>query len=402
MLFRAVNILLATFLATTSLAEYNRKPGGDVLGACATFAADGSSAAVTFDATNISLDITDSSAKNSHLTLPLRYNTGFAYPSPLPEFRTSCDAYFDRAADLIAIGVGRQVGVADVKTMKWVGDWDILELMPESHRSSLAGFLEGTTSLVVVGEPLAEGGKGTHWGLLAVALFDPSGKQLMPLRIQRYAPDEQQFHRFADASHNRLWVFRCEPVDRPMSRQPLCPVAATSITENQPWSPEFVPSMQEWKRTDLWFYPSAFATSDPNMIVFGEGTTIWAVNTQSQTIHRFVLPMRPHSPGFGQIDRRVALSPDGQVLAVQVDRSRLAFPFLVDNYVFQGSDIAVIQINPFRLLGVLRYGNTAYAPGFAIDHRQGRVTALVYRHGRWERDEVSGAPQRQGRGRPTS
>ena len=394
MLFRtAITISLVSLLGTTSLAGQNRKLG-NVLGACATFAADGSSAAVTFDATTVSLDITDLSGKSWHLSLPLRNKAEFAYPSPLPEFRSACDAYFDRAGDLIAISIGhRQVGVADVKTMKWVGDWAV-EANVGIASPSLAGFLEATTSLVVVGEPPAEDGKGVHWGLLAIALFDPSGKQLAPLRIQRYAPDGHQFRRFADASHNRLWVFRGEVVDAPTSRQPLCPVASTSIAENQPWSPEFVPSMQKWKRTDLWLYPSAFAASDPNMVVFGEGTTIWAVNTQSQTIHRFVLPKQPHFPSFEQIDRRVALSPDGQVLAVEVDRSRLAFPFLVDNYVFQGSDIAVIQINPFRLLGVLRYGRTAYAPGFAIDHRHGRVTVLVYRHDRWERDEVIGEPQR--------
>ena len=276
--------------------------------------------------------------------------------------------------------------------MKWVGDWEEANVGIASP--SLVGFLEGTTSLVVGGEPPAEDGKGFHWGLYVTVVFDPSGKQLMPLRTQRYAPDGHMFHRFADASHNRLWVFRGEPVDAPMSRQPLCPVASTSLTGNQPWSPEFPPSMRGQNRVDLWFYPNMFAAPDLGMIVFGEGTSVWAVNTEAQAIRRYVLPRRPHFPSFEQIGGQAALSSDSQVVAVAVNRSRLAFPFLVDNYVFLGTDIAVIQVDPLRLLGVLRYGRTAYAPGFAVDHRQGRVTVLVYRHDRWERDEVSGAPQR--------
>ena len=150
--------------------------------------------------------------------------------------------------------------------------------------------------------------------------------------------------------------------------------------------------MQGRKRTDLWFSPSAFAVPDPNMIVFSEGTTVWAVNMRSQIIHHFALPKQPHFPSFEEVDGRTALAPDAQVMAVAVNRSRLAFPFLVDNYVFEGTDIVVIQIDPLQLLGVLRYGRTVYTPGFAIDHRQGRVTALVYRHDRWERVEVTAAP----------
>lgn len=220
-------------------------------------------------------------------------------------------------------------------------------------------------------------------------MFDPNGGQLMPLRIQRYADDGNIFHRFADASHNRLWVFRCEPVDAPMSRQPLCPIASMSLTGDRPSLPELTPSIQGKKRTDLWFYPDTFAVPDSNRILFGEGTTIWGVNMQAQTIHRFVLPKRAHFPSFEEIHGPTALSPDAQVVAVAVDRSRLAFPFLVDNYVSQGTDIAVIQVDSLRLLGILPYGRTAYTPAFAIDHRQGKTTVLVYRQDRWERHDMN-------------
>lgn len=392
-LFSTVTALLIALPATASAAAQDRRSGSNTLGACATFAADGTSAAVTFDANSISLDITAPAGKSSHLSLPLRNKTQVINRSIYPGSPNTCDAYFDHDGDLIAIGVDNlQVGVADLKTMKWVGDW-VVQADIGIASPSLLGFLEGTTSLVVGGEAPAEGGKGIHWGLYAATIYDPDGKQSMPLRVLRYAPDGHMISRFPDAGHNRLWVFRCEWMEGPLSRQPLCPIASANMTQNQPWSPEFVPSAQGRKRSDLWFPPTMFATLDLNEVVFGQGTAIWAVNTETQAIHRYVLPEQPHFPSFEQIGRRAALSPDGQVMALDIYRSRLAFPFLVDNYVFQGTDIAVIQIDPLRSLGVLKYGRTGYVPGFAIDHREGRITVLIYRHGRWERVDLTSSSQ---------
>src|ERR1700683_2402951 len=116
-----VIVLLISLLATTSFADQGSKPGGNVLGACATFAADGKAAVVTFDAANVSLDITDPSGKTSHLSLPLRYKTQITNRSFYPGSPNACDTYFDRKGDLIAISIDNlQVGVADVKMMKWV------------------------------------------------------------------------------------------------------------------------------------------------------------------------------------------------------------------------------------------------------------------------------------------
>ena len=115
MLLRTVIVSLISLLVTTSLADQKGKRGGDVLGACATFAADGRSAAVTFDATDVSLDIVDPAGKSSHLSLPLRYKTQITNRSLYGgSFNPSaCDAYFDREGDLVAIDIDNlEVGVA--------------------------------------------------------------------------------------------------------------------------------------------------------------------------------------------------------------------------------------------------------------------------------------------------
>jgi hypothetical protein len=364
--------------------------GGKVLGACAAFGADGGSAAVTFDAANVALDISSASGQDWHLNLPLLNKEQITLRSQSPGEPNSCDVYFDHADDLVAVCIDElQIAVAELKTMKWVGNWQV-EADTGIALPSLAGFLQQTRSLVVAGELPAQGGKGTHWGLYATALFDPSGKQLAPLHVQRYAPDGHMFRRFADPKHDLLWVFRCEPVDAPMSRQPLCPIVSMSLTGSQQSLSEFAPSTQGRKRTDLWFYPRMLVAPDSSLIEFGEGTHVWTVDLRRRMIDLLAFPRQPHFPQFEYIEGRATLAPDGQAMAIAVGRSRLAFPFLVDNYVFQGTDIAIIQTNPLRFLGLLRYGRTAYAPAFAIDHHQGRITVLMYCHDRWERAELHG------------
>jgi len=385
---RPAIVVAVSLLAATSSAVEQRKPGTQVLGSCAAFSQQGKTAAVTFDDSSVALEITDSSGKSSHLVLPLWYDTQM-FNGPLsPISPTACDAHFDEEGDLVAVAVAnRRVVLADVNTMKWVGDWD--EGIAGIANPTLVGFLEGTKSLVIAGEPHPEDGNGIHWGLYVSALFNSSGRQLMPSHIQRYAPDGHIFPRFPDAIHNRLWVFRCEPVDAPISRQPPCPIMSTDLTDNRLQPTEFVPPTQGWKREDLWFSTTAFVAPADNLIVLGEGTAIWSIDTNAQMVRRYVLPRQPHFPSFEQIYRPVALSHDGQFMAVAVARSRVAFPFIVDNYVFQGVDIDIIQIDPLRLVEVYHCGRTEFMPGFAIDHRQGKVTILLYRNNRWERKEVN-------------
>ena len=396
---RAAAVLLALLGVAIAPADGNRKNITETLAACAAFTPDGTSVAATIDGMNVSLEITDPGGRVSQLTLPLRY------PTTKERIATSstrallyrCNVTVNRAGDLASIGIagvppwGRlQVAVADLTTLKWAGDWRV-DRDDGFSSPALAGFLKGTSTLVVAGEPAANGNNGTSWGVLAVSLIDLNGKQLAPVHTLRYAEDGHVFHRFADASNNRLWVFCCEPISATMAHQPLCPIASMNLTGDQPLASELVPSMQGKKRTDFWFYPDTAAFPQPNMILFGDGTAVWRVNMQTQAIDRFALP-HPLLPQFAQLYGAAAMSPDGRIVAVPLVRSRLAFPFLVDNYVEQGTDIAVVQVDPFRLVGILPHEQNPHASPFTVDHRQGRTIVLVYRKKRWERHELKDPP----------
>ena len=72
-------------------------------------------------------------------------------------------------------------------------------------------------------------------------------------------------------------------------------------------------------------------------------------------------------------------------------KESLAFPYLVDNYVYEGTDFAVVQLHPFEFLGILPgAGPTSFA-SCAIENRNGRVVALIFQQDHWIPAELKGS-----------
>jgi hypothetical protein len=395
--FRPIILLLALVGGVVAQERGPRASPRQILSGCAAFAPDGTSAAVSVWADALVLEITEPSGKLTHLSRPLLYPVT---PGKPVASAPTCKDYFDRNSGLVAVGIGRrfvedqlEVAVADLKTLTWIGDWGIG--LESGFHPSLAGFLEETTSIAVTGEPVSKDGRGFGHGSYATLLFDPTGKQLMPTpQIRRiYAHEIDLYPTYADPRHNRLWVFRCTVVSAPWNRQPLCPIDAMTLTGTQQVFAEFTPSVQGKKRTDLWFSPESFAVSDSSTVTIAEGTMLWRVDLQTQTVDHLVFPMHLHYPYSEGVRGASAISPDGQVVAVPLTLDELAFPYLVDNYVYRGTDIAVVQVRPLQLLGILKHERASDPVAFAIDHRQGKAAVLVYRKDGWERQEFEAAPK---------
>ncbi len=120
---------------------------------------------------------------------------------------------------------------------------------------------------------------------------------------------------------------------------------------------------------------------------------------QAHTVDRLVVE-KPHYPRLVLPPEMVslypsasALSPDGEVVAVPFFKGSLAFPYLMDNYVYTGVDIAVPRVEPFEILGVAGPEPRSVPIGFAVDHRRGAVTVLVYGKGGWERLQLEAKRQ---------
>ena len=364
----------------------------EILTACAAFASNGGLVSATTNATNLSAEISDPAGNISRLNMSLVYPAADNEP-PRGQFY-SCQAYFDRQSDLIAIGLSYgyrlRVGVADAKHAKWIGDWTV-EPASGIYKPFLAGFLEGTTTVVVAGEPSMptnyglEIRHGSFWSLL----FNSQGQQVGSMPTTRdYGSSSDLFPHFADASHNRLWVFRCVVVSAPWLRQPDCPVDWVTLVGDASSPPEFDPRKAGEKRTDFWMSPGTFAALDGNAIVVAETSTVWLVDMEKQTLSRLTIPKRFHFPRFEEIHAPAVLSPDGQVVAVPLVSEAVAFPYLADNYVYKGTDFAVVQLHPFQLLDILPGAGPNSLPSCAIDDREGHIVALIFRQNHWERTEL--------------
>jgi hypothetical protein len=394
MVFRETILFLAVVVGVVPQPREHLSASRQVLGVCAAFAPDGASAAVSIDADSLLLEIAQPSGAVSRLNMALSQSITM---TPFERGATYlCDTYFDLKGGLVAVGIARrfsnngqlQIAVADPKALAWIGNWTVPR---ESgfYSPSLAGFLEGTNSLAVSGEPSARDHRGIQHGSFATLLFDPTGKQLMPVPTTRiYAHEMGLLPTYADARHNRMWFVRSDPIPKPDSRQPLSPVGSVTLVGDEPKSSEFTPSIQGKKRSDLWFLPGTFASPDSNTILIAAGNTVWHVDMHAQTVDHLALPKRAHFPRFDEIHGAAAISPDGQVIAVPLTRHTVAFPYLMDNYVYKGTDIAVVRVSPLQLLAILPQEGAPGLVAFAVDHRQGRVTVLFYRQDHWERHEL--------------
>jgi hypothetical protein len=388
-----LRITILLILSLTYCSRLNSKTSDDVLTACAALGPNGISATLTAGANDIRLEITG--PPNKSLAVPVRY----PWPGPLPKIvqvirrQSSCTVYFSDDRKYVGFGIssrfGRpeaahlQIGVADLNTGDWIGNWGV-DSQPEFSLPSLAGFLDNATPLVVVG--VGERGK------VAIQLFSPVGQLQHPaVTVEDQAQITDAFRSFADTLHNRLWSFSCGLIRAKPYYVPLCPVSVTDLVGERRNNFELGFPNYRGKRDDLWQWPGTFAAIDANTILIAETVngkdTVWSVEMATKAIDRFVLPHHHFVKYNGLVQS--TLSPDTEVYAVLLQQVELAFPYLVDNYVFRGTDVIVMQTHPLRLLGQVPHQDSSFTAGLAIDHRDGKAHVLVYRRGHWEHHEFA-------------
>ncbi len=83
-----------------------------------------------------------------------------------------------------------------------------------------------------------------------------------------------------------------------------------------------------------------------------------------------------------------SMSPDGEIAVFPLSKHRLAFPYIVDNWVSAGADFAVVQLHPLRLLRIVHGENGNNVTSCAVDHRDGRVELLIFRNNQWAHVEL--------------
>jgi len=378
-------VLLLIGAAIPSTARTKIPP---VLAACSAFAPDGTSAMATITGETLELTVAHLSGQNSKLTLPLKHRAQQSQlDDPAARWRVyNCSLFFDSTSGLVAVGITTeseppqrlQVAVAD-KTAKWLSDFDVQPRKELGSTTNLAGFLKDTDSVVVI-----RSWNSSESESIAVLLFSAHGEQgptQSPVRVL----SEDLLPFYADPHNNRLWVFHCTVISAPSAQQPFCPIDETNLAGQQSLTAKFDPSRSGLKRTDLWELPHTFAAPDRNTVLIAGSDTVWRVDMDTQRLTRFALP-HDHFLKWN-LEHDGTNSPDGAVFGFLLGQYRIAFPYIVDNYVSQGDDVVVLQINPLQLLGVMKRDGVKYTRGLSIDHRSGKTTVLAYRQDHWERHD---------------
>ena len=362
--------------------------GTGVHAACAAFASDGGSVAASVDGATLSADVTDAAGHVSRLTLPFD-DSSTRYQRIHAQYHT-CSVYFDRDSDLIAVGMTYglptyyvYVAVADATHLKWIGHWTV---GPESgvFIPRLAGFLG--KNLLVGGEPFTRMNPGVaiRSGSFVSLVFDPHARQLDHGRTERtYAPAASGYPLYVDPEHNRLWFFP-GVVDSPrFSHLPDHPVSWIALTGDTS-SSQVTPRTPGDRRMASWLWPGAFVAPNADTIAVAEEKRIWVVHVREQTWDRIDLPGRsffPHSKG---IVGASALSPDGRIAAFRLVKRHVPFPYLLHDWVYSGTDFAVVDLQRLQLLRIVRGAGPTSVVSCAVDHRQDRVALLLFREGGWE------------------
>jgi hypothetical protein len=91
---------------------------------------------------------------------------------------------------------------------------------------------------------------------------------------------------------------------------------------------------------------------------------------------------------YENVQAPTALSPDGRFAAIQISQTALGPPYIVDNYVSKGSRLTIVDLQRMRVLSTIKSEHDRSPAGFALDHRNGKVTLLVnWGEGGWKRLE---------------
>jgi len=348
-------VLLVVGAAIPSTAKTKSPP---VLAACSAFAPDGISATATITAGTLELSVADSAGGNSKLTASLKYPAD-QWQLDRPEWRWrthDCSLFFDHTSRLVAVGTTTeyrqppeklQISIADLKEAKWLSDFGVEGGNEVSSRLMLAGFLKDTNSVAVV----RSSNTSDRHGEISVLLFSDLGERVSSQPPGHpFTPSVPPF--YADARNNRLWIFHCTVISGRASQQPFCPIDATTLAGGEESDTTFDPSHSGIKRSELWEMPRTFAAPDLRTVLIAASDTVWRVDIDTQRLTRFVLPQNHFLKWNFEHDGTI--SPDGAVFGFLMGQHRIAFPYMVDNYVSEGDDVVVLQVNPLRLLGVVR------------------------------------------------
>ena len=288
------------------------------------------------------------------------------------------------------------VVLVDLETNRW-GKQYFVDLSEKTDGfPQFVGFLHDSEKLAVVSDTnILSRGSAT------VGVIDFSDSRVTKTAYDlRAFPPVTRF--FFDAGNGRVWLGFERPQRSDAKKNP-------SILQSLALTGEEGPSvgladLQVNHASAKWLMPDTMAFPNLTTIIFGETAwtigfppnRLWIADLTTKSIRSMNLPKdigkaMAHGLGLGwyeNVQAPTALSPDGRFAAIQISQTALGPPYIVDNYVSKGSRLTIVDLQRMRVLSTIKPEHDRSPAGFALDHRDGKVTLLVsWREGGWKRLE---------------
>jgi hypothetical protein len=376
--------------------------------ACSAFTSDGTSLTATVGGVDLGLEITPL-AKNT-LTIRLPLNEADVGLSPRAATQ-SCSIFVSASNRLAAIGLrnflpqsgknesGVLIVLVNLELNQFDKQYFVAPRQIRGDHAGLVGFLEDSESLVVDTSSPLEPAPGVEFEIIDTS--DGSVRKVTR-DLGRFAPMR---YIFFDTRDNLLWL-ELDPTssNHRNLKSPL--MLSVPLTGEEKLGPSVdLAKLQHQHAIAKWVTPPAVVFPTPTSIVFAErGWSagfgpghLWHVDLASGSIRIMDLPKDVgeallHGLGltwFEDVGGPAMLSPDGLFVVIRIRLTTTGPPYIADNYISRGSRLVVVDLHRMRTIASISPEHAREPVGFAMDHRDGKVTLLVNWQDGWKRLQFS-------------
>ena len=371
---------------------------------CSAFTLFGESILVRAVGSDMELDITplDTKTFTVHILLNTADITG-----PTAEGPRSCVIFISASNNVAAIGIrdsvtrpekkpGTLVVMVDLKTNQSAHQYFVESREVSSiHDAGLVGFLGNSEDLVVLTEKSLGYSANVKFAIITasngeVTKVTRALSQMSPLRDL-----------FFDTRNNLIWV-ELNPSSYNHRKSKTPALQSLSLTGIEKPGPSVdLRAMRPGLHAPKWSTPPVVAFPTSTAVVFAETgwnmgfgpSHLWYADLSAGSIKALAIPKDLsatilHGMGFAwfeNVGNPAALSSDGQFVVVPIRLTTVGPPYVADNYVDKGRKLVIVDLQQMRILCSINPNHNDEPVGFALDHRNGKVTLLVNWQEGWKR-----------------
>lgn len=371
---------------------------------CSAFTSIGESILVRAVGSDIQLDITplDKKTLTVHIFLNSADITG-----PTAEGPRSCAIFISASNNVAAIGVrdsvsrsekkpGTVVVMVDLKTNQSAHQYFVESREVSSvHDAGLVGFLGDSEDLVVLTEQSLEYSANVKFSIITAS----NGEAITVTRdLSQISPLRDLFF---DTRNNLIWV-ELEPSSDNHRKLKMPLLQSISLTGIEKPGPSVdLRSIRPAHNAAKWYSPPAVAFPTSTTVVFAETrwdmgfepNHLWYVDLAARSIKVLAIPKDLgatilHGMGFAwfeNVGNPAALSPDGRFVVIPIRLTTIGPPYIADNYIDKGEKLVIVDLQQMRILCSINPNHNDEPVGFALDHRDGKVTLVVNWQEGWKR-----------------